>query len=618
MPPTAEALGALFDDLSVLSLIGAGGMGAVYRAKQTRLDRIVALKILPPQRARDPIFVERFLREARALASLSHPHVVGVFDAGQAGDYLYIVMEYVDGASLRTLLASGRLDAAETLRLVPQICAALQYAHDAGIVHRDIKPENVLVDQQGQIKIADFGLAKLTSDGAAADVSLTGDHARLGTARYMAPEQFAGTAGVDRRADIYSLGVMFYELLTGDLPTPDFKRPSKRVGVDARVDRVIQRSLKNSPPERYQQAAEMQRDVEQISATASWRKTLAGTFIVSVLVGLVALLSWNEFSRRGGKQAEGEPKANPAVSTADAGTQPIAPAAQEISSVRLLTSPDWEWTKPECLELAGGPRRDASGPAISGDELLLVFTSNTVLADGTSTCEQLWQARRATREEPFGEPERLPEEVNGNVLNFQPCLSADGLTLIFCSPRDQKNGMMDLWSCTRGSVREPWSRPENLGPGVNSSNSEWDPALSADGLTLYYAVLEMGPDKESDLYVAHRKSKGEPFMNATPLGSGINDPRATEGGPCISRDGLSLLFYRRVRGERPTIFMATRSSPSDPFERAEPLMLPPYEGRAELHPALSGDGRTLYFVSGSILQPQTTTIWRTHRVPKSK
>jgi serine/threonine protein kinase len=162
LPPAADELAKLFPQLEILELLGKGGMGAVYRARQPTLDRMVAVKILPPAVAADPTFAERFTREARALARLNHPHIVSVYDFGQVQGQYYFVMEYVDGANLRTAIQAARLSAREALAIVPQICDALQYAHDEGVVHRDIKPENILIDKRGRVKIADFGLAKRT------------------------------------------------------------------------------------------------------------------------------------------------------------------------------------------------------------------------------------------------------------------------------------------------------------------------------------------------------------------------------------------------------------------------------------------------------------------------
>src|SRR5262249_16953843 len=157
---------------------------------------------------------------------------------------------------LRQAMRAGNLRPAEALKIVPQICDALQFAHDEGIVHRDVKPENILLDKKGRVKIADFGLAKLLGKNAV-DISLTGTHQIMGTLHYMAPEQIEGARDVDHRADIYSLGVTFYEMLTGELPIGRFAPPSKKVEIDVRLDEVVLRSLEKAPEQRYQHASDI-------------------------------------------------------------------------------------------------------------------------------------------------------------------------------------------------------------------------------------------------------------------------------------------------------------------------------------------------------------------------
>jgi uncharacterized protein (TIGR03067 family) len=266
-PPPPEKLSPLFPQLEILGLLGKGGMGAVYKARQRGLDRLVAVKILPPEIGDDPAFAERFTREARALARLGHSHIVSVYDFGQAGNLFYIVMEHVDGVNLRQTIQAGGLTPQAALAIVPQICEALQFAHDEGIVHRDIKPENILIDKKGRVKIADFGLAKLLGQDTH-DHSLTAAHQVMGTLRYMAPEQMLGSREVDHRADIYSLGVIFYELLTGELPMGKFAPPSKKVQVDVRLDEIVLRALEQDPEQRYQHASEVKTDVETVSHSA--------------------------------------------------------------------------------------------------------------------------------------------------------------------------------------------------------------------------------------------------------------------------------------------------------------------------------------------------------------
>jgi serine/threonine protein kinase len=198
------------------------------------------------------------------MARLNHPGIVVVHDHGVAGDLAWMAMELVDGANLRQVLATGRLSPEEALRLVPQICEAVQFAHDHGVVHRDLKPENILIDGRGRPRIADFGLAKLREGPG----ELTQSGQVLGTYRYMAPEQVEGAKHVDHRADIYALGVMVYEMLTGSLPLGRFEPPSRRVAVDVRIDEVVLRSLEREPERRWQRAAEMQQAVERITVHA--------------------------------------------------------------------------------------------------------------------------------------------------------------------------------------------------------------------------------------------------------------------------------------------------------------------------------------------------------------
>jgi len=327
VPPTVQELAKLFPQLEILELIGRGGMGAVYKARQPGLDRLVAFKILPPQTGSDPGFAERFTREARALARLSHPNIVPVYDFGQvsgagvspatgasrpsaamitggtpAPPLHYFIMEYVDGANLRQLEQAGRLSPREALSIITQICEALQFAHDEGIVHRDIKPENVLVDKKGRVKIADFGLAKILGRESIA-LRLTGARDVMGTPHYMAPEQIEHPHDVDHRADIYSLGVVFYEMLTGELPLGRFAAPSKKVQVDVRLDEVVLHALEKEPGRRYQHASQVKTDLESIAArpsspspplthrpskAAKWL-LLAGASVIAVVVAMVSL-----------------------------------------------------------------------------------------------------------------------------------------------------------------------------------------------------------------------------------------------------------------------------------------------------------------------------------------
>ena len=285
--PSPDEIAKHFPQFEILEFLGRGGMGVVYKVRQPKLNRIVALKILAPENVAEPKFAERFEREAQALARLNHPNIVTVYDFGETDGLYFLTMEFVDGVSLRQLLLTRKIAPEEALAIVPKICEALQFAHEQGVVHRDIKPENMLLDKQGRVKIADFGIAKIV-EGTAQEIpspSLTATHSPsdgegagesgegltqdqvLGTPHYMAPEQVEHPQRVDHRADIYSLGVVFYEMLTSELPLGKFQPPSKKVQVDVRLDEVVLRTLEKEPERRYQQASQVKTDVETISSS---------------------------------------------------------------------------------------------------------------------------------------------------------------------------------------------------------------------------------------------------------------------------------------------------------------------------------------------------------------
>ena len=266
-PPTVAELSALLPGgaYSVEEFIGRGGMGAVYRGSQLRLQRTVAIKVMRRGDDGDAAFVERFRREALTMAKLSHPNIVNVIDCGEAGaDLLFIVMEFVEGTDLMKVIRSGGVTQELALALMPQICDALQFAHERGIVHRDIKPSNILLTREGRIKIADFGLARPVDHGDTR--TRTGEG--LGTPEYAAPEQLKSGDSVDHRADIYSLGVMLYQMLTGQIPRGAWQLPSKASSVDVRWDEIVTQAMQNDPGERYETAVALKRSVVRIAASA--------------------------------------------------------------------------------------------------------------------------------------------------------------------------------------------------------------------------------------------------------------------------------------------------------------------------------------------------------------
>jgi len=266
--PPDPFLGQIVGGCRIDEVIGRGGMGVVYKATQLSLNRPVAIKVLPEEVCGQPQFVERFKREVDVLSRLSHPNVVTVLERGEVDGRLYVIMEYVQGTSLREVIRKGPLPAAEALVIVRGVLSALEHAHLKGIIHRDIKPENVLVAPGGIVKVADFGLSRLLDTGGA--TRLTHTALLLGTFEYMAPEQREKAKEADERADIYATGVVLYEMIAGELPIGHFaalsrKRPKE---CDSRIDAIVERSLAKSPADRYQHASEMGAAVSRVLSAA--------------------------------------------------------------------------------------------------------------------------------------------------------------------------------------------------------------------------------------------------------------------------------------------------------------------------------------------------------------
>ncbi|HYF33855.1 MAG TPA: serine/threonine-protein kinase, partial [Prosthecobacter sp.] len=297
-PPPPEVLEPVFMGFDHFDFIDRGGMGAVYSARQKSLDRRVAIKILPPELGQDDNFVDRFHQEARLLAKLQHPNIVTVYDFGSTpAGHLFIVMEHVQGKSLLALMKEKAIGPLRSIEIACQVCDALQFAHEHGIVHRDIKPTNILVDDRGKVRVADFGLAKLAGSNLVHITTARTQAGRaIGTPGYAAPEQRRAEPAVDCRADIFSLGVTLYEMLTGHTPVGVFESPSRKAGTPPALDRVVLRALQERPELRYQSAAQMKKAIEMIAtklgAPGFRRRILQRPLTAAVILIQLLVTGW--------------------------------------------------------------------------------------------------------------------------------------------------------------------------------------------------------------------------------------------------------------------------------------------------------------------------------------
>jgi hypothetical protein len=291
MTQTGRSAGRAIGGYVIKREIGRGGMGAVYLAEQTALGREVAIKELIPSAVADPTALERFMQEAHVMARASHPNIIQVHDLERTANASYLVLEYVKGRSLRERLNAGGLSLAQTFAVMKGLLEALDYAHRHNIVHRDVKPENVLISDEGDVKVADFGIARLVDDPSASPATKAGT--TLGTPQYMSPEQVS-SAKVDGRSDLYSAGIMLYELVCGRPPftagpadgpltllakhaqAPPPPPALHRPGLDHELERVMLKALAKRPEQRYQTGAEFEQEVAAVAdrLAPGWEESL--------------------------------------------------------------------------------------------------------------------------------------------------------------------------------------------------------------------------------------------------------------------------------------------------------------------------------------------------------
>jgi serine/threonine protein kinase len=562
----------------LVSQIGQGGSGDVYLAIDTRLDRKVALKLMSDDFAGDRDRISRFRQEARTTSTLSHPNIVTIFEIGEVDNRHYIATEYVEGETLRARLGAHVLELKETLSIVTQLIDALGAAHEAGIIHRDIKPENIIIRKDGLVKVLDFGIAKLTSPGANAhaDHLTTRTGMVMGTAAYMSPEQARGQK-VDHRTDIFSVGVLLYEILSGrkpfegetwsdvmaavlvkDAPRLDSAAPQ----VSPALRRIVERCLEKTPEKRFQSAGDLGFALREFASSSATQQVKAAetaslqapprrtnsqivvAIVVLVLLGGAALLSWQPWAKQAPKPAAQAPKETRIGALTD-----TAPTTQ-------LT---WLDRTGNVLATMGDPG-EYSGPALSPDEDRIVVALN----DSQTKSRDLWILSRESHLRV-----RLTSNP-GDDLN--PLWTPDGRWIIYTSER---NGVRSLYRVPANGT----GSPEPLLVTTEDLNAE---DVSRDGRFLVFNAREKRDSEPGLGLLSLIDRKRSLFASPATRAARFSPDRrwiAYEG----SKDGALQIFVRGagVNGEA-----------------AREHYLVSGLGKVVTTPMWRGDGQELFYLDG--------------------
>lgn len=593
-------------------LLGKGAMAIVYLATDLRLKRAVALKIPRQILVDEPELLQRFEREAHTMASVEHPNLCRVFDIGEQDGIPFLSMSFIEGRTLAATLEDGKkYTPQEAAELIKKLAQATQVAHEAGVIHRDLKPANVMIDQQGEPIIMDFGLALASQ----VDSRLTRDGLIMGTPAYMAPEQAVGDPSlVGIQADVYSLGAILYELLVGKplyqgttvsvlAQLVGDSQVARRVFdssvIDWRLQSICMKALSKDVKERYATSQELASALQNFLSgvdDADW-SSLPHTTKVRKMKWLPAALTLAICIVLGSCYWLGQYLMGWA-------------AAKEVAAQKELglSSAKWEWSVPSRLGPNINSPREEVNPTLSADGKILIFNRpfNRTL--------QLWESRRTSDEEEFGIAEPLPSHVNLPGYTFDcPYLSPDGLTLWFSSDRPGGFGKHDLWYVRREDIDSAWQEPVHLERTINSEKFEQSPYITPDGLTLYFSY-DATPG-QFGLAVAKRMSLHEPFGKPELLHE-LNTGDCSSF-PRLSVDGKHLVFVHSPSGSRKLmIYTATRNP--DTGKIGYPFLLTDrFTETNTSAPFLSADGMTLYFSApADVGVDSRSDIWMTRRVSK--
>jgi eukaryotic-like serine/threonine-protein kinase len=599
--------GAVLGPYELRGLVGAGGMGEVYRAFDPRLNRDVALKIVPDDLAGDPRRRERFRREAHAIAALTHPHIVTVHSAEDLDGHLVLVMELVEGRTLADLVPGGGLPLSRLVKIAVQIADALGAAHDRGIIHRDLKPRNVMVNADGRVKVLDFGLAKLRDprDGTASHHEtaslweLTGEGRIVGTAAYMSPEQAEGRP-LDHRTDLFSLGILLYEMASGEKPfrgdsvvsvlssiLRDVPRPLAELNprVPREFTRIVRRCLAKDPDERYQSAKDLRLDLEDLRQDLSSseqtpaespgrvggsRRRLAGIaagLVLAAAAGATAAWLWARTTT--------SPSAHVRVSRIDRITgEPGVEAAPNLS-------PDGQWIVYSrmvdgvtriYLQAVGGDRPLNLTPGVPEGSSQPVFSP-----EGDRIAFR--SARAGGGLFIMGRTGELVRQVSD--AGFWPTWSPDGTRLAYSSQHT-----LDVPFAYSGGA-SVWML--DIASGRRTKLSDLDgtqPTWSPHGQRIAFWGVDPATQNR-DIWTV-------------PAGGGtavrVTDDAAIDATPTWSNDGRFLYFSSSRSGTTNLWRAPIDEATGRPLGEPEPVIVP---AQHALHPTLSRDGRRLAYMASS-------------------
>lgn len=641
-PPLASEVATMLPEGSygVECLIGRGGMGAVYQGMQIRLKRPVAIKLMRQDHGTDERFRLRFQREALLLASLDHPGIVKVIDCGDAGpDLLYIVMELVDGVNLMEVIRSGGVSEKRALDIVEQVCSALRFAHDSGIVHRDIKPSNILLSRDGRARIADFGLAMALdpeSDGS--------EDSGIGTPSYAAPEQMRANGLVDQRADLYAVGVMIYQMLTGNLPQDRWKPPSEVVAVDPTWDKIVSKALESMPQDRFSGAEAMQEMLSRISPVDPQRIRRRRRLPLLISAAVIVLLAVGLFLFIRENKASGYPTPKVWVDAT-----PELRKTAHLYDFGVVRKGGLEITEDAHFDLAD--RRHFKDVAIR-----VIYTGVVSLGLRGTRDEYYYGTIRANGDADisiyFKRPELRPNfqpviyqlgksydpeathelvlSAQGDVIRMwldgrlvatlQDSALSSGMLVMRAYPKPEspvrisrlEYGSLDKWVQSvvprrpefkpkPGTIAHrltspdfKWNAPINLGKAINTKEEDAGPHISPDSLIL---TFQSSRDHKLRFYECRRKHIGDSFRNPE-LVSG-NRSNWT-GAPWITADRRTLVYVSPEgpdnHGSLQDLYMCQRDDPGGVWGLPVNL-LTVNSSTHDQSPCLTSDGLTLYFGS---------------------